>query len=159
MGWQLRRLSLPLPPPKPHLVRPHGMAPIAFRAFLQACRSAKVHPFRISQTLGDAPRSVGYHLRDGRIGGEDYSAAVDLGVNDLSPHRRAELLEAMARVGFASWFRTGPKWKNQQHVHAVYAGLPMKVQLQQQVRLWNRQRKKSGRKPLHWQKFWRRFWH
>ena len=134
------------------------MVPVAFAAFIQACHAAKVHPFRIGQTLGDHPRSKGYHLRDGVVNGEPYCAAVDLGVDDLTPHKRAEFLEALARVGFAAWFRTGPRWKNAEHVHAVYAGLPMKSQLQSQVQLWNRERRHSGRPKLRWQKSWRRFW-
>ncbi|BCM94343.1 hypothetical protein IAD21_06250 [Abditibacteriota bacterium] len=158
IGWCLVRFLYPIPHPRPPFLRPSGMAPVAFTAFLQACHAAKVHPFRIFQTLGDAPRSKGYHLRDGTLNGEDYSAAVDLGVEDLSPHKRAELLEALGRVGFAAWYRSGPKWQNGEHVHAVYAGLPMKPQLQEQVRLWNRERGKSGRKALRWQKSWRRFW-
>ena len=134
------------------------MAPVAFKAFLQACNAAKVNPNRIGQTLGDHPRSKGYHLRDGTLGGEDYCAALDLGVNDLTPSKRAEFLEAMARCGFAAWYRSGPKWKGGEHVHAVYAGLPMKAQLQGQVRLWNSERRGRQQKPLKWQKSWRRFW-
>lgn len=158
IGWRMARLPLPIPQARPPFLRPSGMAPVAFQAFLQACHAARVHPFRISQTLGDAPRSKGYHLRDGTLNGEDYSAAVDLGVDDLTPHKRAELLESLARVGFAAWYRSGPKWKNGEHVHAVYAGLPMKSQLQEQVRLWNRERRQSGHKALRWQKSWYRFW-
>ncbi len=155
IGWHLAQRP---PQPRPRLLRPSGMAPVAFHAFLQACNAAHVHPFRIFQTVGDAPRSKGYHLRDGTLNGEDYTAAADIGVDDLSPHKRAELLEALARVGFIAWYRSGPKWKDDEHVHAVYAGLPMKPQLQEQVRLWNRERRQSGKKELRWQKSWRRFW-
>lgn len=158
IGWRFARLPVPVPSPRPPYLRPKGMAPVAFAAFLQACSAAKVHPFRISQTLGDNPRSKGYHLRDGTIKGENYSAALDMGVDDLTPHKREELLEALARSGFAAWFRTGPKWVGANHVHAVYAGLPMKPQLQAQVRLWNSERRRSGRKTLKWQTKWRRFW-
>ena len=156
--WHFARLPIPVPIKRAPYFRPRGMAPVAFKAFLQACHASKVHPWRISQTLGDHPRSVGYHLRDGTIRGEDYTVAVDMGVNDLSAPQRAELLEALARCGFASWFRTGAKWKNAEHVHAVYAGLPMKPQLKRQVRLWVRERRGQKRKPLRWQKNWRRFW-
>lgn len=160
-AWKSWRVGAILPPPIPgrRFTRPYGMAPVAFRAFLQACNAAKVSPLRVSQTLGDNPRSKGYHLQDGTIQGQPYSAAVDLGVNDLTPAKRGELLEALARCGFATWFRSGPRWNNDEHVHAVYAGLPMKPQLQEQVRLWNRQRQQGGRKTLRWQKKWRRFWH
>ena len=158
IAWRFSGLPRPIPQPKPPFLRPSGMAPVAFKAFIQACHVAGVHPFRISQTLGNYPRSKGYHLRDGTLNGEDYSAAVDMGVNDLTPHKRTELLEALGRVGFAAWYRSGPRWKNDEHVHAVYAGLPMKPQLQEQVRLWNRERRQSGRKALRWQRSWRRFW-
>jgi hypothetical protein len=156
--WQVARFPVSLPRHKPRLQRPAGMAPVAFKAFLQGCNAAHVHPFRISQTLGNYPRSKGYHLRDGTLNGEAYSAALDLGVDDLRPHKRAELLEALARVGFAAWYRSGPKWKNDEHIHAVYAGLPMKPKLQSQVRLWNRERRAKGREALRWQRSWRCFW-
>ncbi len=134
------------------------MAPVAFKEFVQACNAAQVSPRRISQTLGDNPRSKGYHQRDGVVKGQPYSAAVDLGVDDLTRAKRTELLEALARCGFAAWYRSGPRWESDEHVHAVYAGLPMKSQLQKQVRVWNRERRKRGRKTLRWQKKWRRFW-
>lgn len=159
-GWKSWRVGAILPPPIPfrRFTRPYGMAPVAFKAFVQACNAAKVSPLRISQTLGNNPRSKGYHLQDGTIGGKPYSAAVDLGVNDLTPAKRGELLEALARCGFAAWYRSGPRWKNAEHVHAVYAGLPMKSQLQEQVRVWNRQQRQGGRKARRWQRMWRRFW-
>jgi hypothetical protein len=68
------------PPP---LTRPYGMAPQAFAAFMRACNRMKVSPYRIGQTIGNHPRSVGYHQRDGvlKVNGQniDYCAAVDLG--------------------------------------------------------------------------------
>ncbi|RYX81268.1 hypothetical protein EON83_24785 [bacterium] len=158
IGWRLAGLPRPVPHPTQPFLRPAGMAPVAFKGFLQACNAANVHPLRISQTLGNHPRSKGYHLRDGTINGEDYCAAVDMAVPDLTSHKRDELLEALARVGFAAWYRSGPRWKNGEHIHAVYAGLPMKAPLQGQVRLWNRERRHSGRKALRWQKSWRKYW-
>ena len=159
-AWQSWRVGVVLTPSIPfrRFERPYGMAPIAFRAFLQACNAAKVSPNRIAQTLGNNPRSKGYHLQDGVLNGESYCAAVDLGVSDLSPAKRGAFLEAMACVGFIAWYRSGPKWVGDEHVHAVYAGLPMKPQLRAQVRLWSRERARSGRKPLRWQKKWRKFW-
>jgi len=134
------------------------MAPPAFAAYVKACIAAHINPNRIGQTIGNDSRSKGYHLRDGIWQGEPYCAAVDLGVNDLSPAKRSELLESLAQRGFIGWYRSGPRWRFDEHVHAVYAGLPMKPQLREQVRKWNRERQTNGRKSLWWQGKWRRFW-
>lgn len=160
-GWASLRVGVVLQPASlvgRHFARPYGMTPVAFKAFIQACNAAQVQPRRIGQTLGNNPRSHGYHLKDGVLQGKPYCAAVDLGARDLSRHKRAELLEALARCGFAAWYRSGSKWEGDEHVHAIYAGLPMKPQLKQQVRLWLRERRQSRRRPLRWQKKWRRFW-
>jgi len=160
-AWASLRVGVvvqPLSLMRRHFTRPYGMTPVAFKALIQACNAAQVAPRRIGQTLGNHPLSKGYHLKDGVLHGEPYCAAVDLGASDLTPHKRAELLEALARCGFAAWYRSGPKWAGDEHVHAIYAGLSMKAQLKEQVRLWNRERRKSGRKIFKWQKRWRRYW-
>jgi len=41
------------------------MAPPAFAAYLKACEQARINPNRIGQTIGNDPRSKGYHLQDG----------------------------------------------------------------------------------------------
>jgi len=60
-------LSLELPRSRHprRMRRPYGMAPLAFGGYIRACTNAGIHPFRIGQTIGDHPRSVGYHKRDG----------------------------------------------------------------------------------------------
>lgn len=152
--------SLPLPNLPPQIAplkmtRPPGMAPVAWQAYLRACQSAKIHPLRIGQTIGDHPRSVGYHKRDGvlRVAGEkiEYTAAVDLGTLDLTPAQIERFVDALATQGFAAFYRHKGKWKGNEHIHAIYAFLPMKPQLQIQVGEFLRERRKAGRRPQ-WEK-------
>lgn len=146
----------------PRLSRPYGMAPAAFNGFVRACLRAKIHPFRIGQTIGDHPLSVGYHHRDGVVFWHrrrlDYSAAVDLGVSDLTPRQRNRFLEALASQGFAAFYRQGGKWRGHEHVHSIYAPLHMKQQLQAQMREWEWQRRRMGKRRYRWQKRWARNW-
>lgn len=138
-----------------HLQRPYGMAPIAFDAFVRACSHAAVNPDRIGQTIGDDPRSVGYHHRDGTLtwrGADyDYTAATDIDVSGLTDKQISLLLHELARQGFACWYRHGGKWVGDEHIHAVYALLPMKPQLQRQVKLFLRERREAGLQPLRWE--------
>ncbi len=148
--------SVPLPRVLPQrLSRPYGMAPIAWQAFLRACKAAKIHPNRIGQTIGDSPRSVGYHKRDGVLPrGQDeidYTAAVDLGTRDLTPAQISDFIDALAAQGFASFYRHEGKWERHKHIHAIYVFLPMKPQLQIQVGEFLRARRKA-KKPVQWEK-------
>ena len=134
-----------------HPTRPYGMAPVAWNAYLRACKQAKIHPIRIGQTVGDHPRSVGYHKRDGvlRIGGQnvDYTATVDLGTWDLKPAQINAFVDALSDQGFAAFYRHKGKWKGGEHIHAIYAFLPMKPQLQIQVKEFLRERRRKGKSP------------
>lgn len=138
------------------------MHPIAFEAFVRACNDAGIHPWRIGQTLGDHPRSVGYHKRDGvtTLNGEriEYSAAVDVGTIDLDEARIKRFVETLAQQGFAAFYRSGPKWKGNEHIHAIYTQLPMKVQLRRQVRQFLRERRAHGKPRLKWEAKLRRQW-
>lgn len=129
---------------------------------MRACNNAGIHPWRIGQTLGDHPRSVGYHKRDGvaMLRGQriEYSAAVDLGTWDLDEARIKRFLEALAQQGFAAFYRSGGKWKGNEHIHAIYALLPMKVQLRGQVRQYLRERRIQGKPRLKWEPKLRRQW-
>ena len=152
--------SVPLPRVVPQkLSRPYGMAPVAWQAYLRACKTAKIHPNRIGQTLGDHPNSVGYHKRDGVLQRSkekiDYTAAVDLGVLDLTPQQTNAFVDALASQGFAAFHRHEGKWKGNEHIHAIYAFLPMKPQLQIQVGEFLRARRKA-KKPVKWEKKLRR---
>ena len=142
--------------------RPAGMHPVAYEAFMRACNNARIHPFRIGQTLGNHPRSVGYHRRDGvtTLRGEiiEYSAAVDLGTWDLDPARINRFVESLAQQGFAAFYRQGAKWKGNEHIHAIYALLPMKIQLRRQVRQFLRERRSDGKPPLRWEPKMKRRW-
>ncbi|HEX8552885.1 MAG TPA: hypothetical protein VF681_15180 [Abditibacteriaceae bacterium] len=155
--WPLSEKVLPQ-----RMTRPYGMAPVAFEAYIRACNNAGIHPFRIGQTIGDHPRSVGYHKRDGvlNINGEriEYCAAVDLGAFELAEWQRQKFLRALAKQGFAAWYRSGPRWKNGEHIHAIYALLPMKPQLRGQVEEWLSDRRRRRVKPLKWETRLRRRW-
>jgi len=145
-------LQKALPQRPIRMTRPYGMAPEAFNAFIRACRNAHIHPLRVSQTIGDDPRSVGYHKRDGvlRVGSEkiDYTAAADIITYDLKQPQIDRFVTELGKQGFAVWYRHGPKWKNGEHIHAVYAMLPMKLQLKRQVRLYLREENPS------WERKW-----
>lgn len=124
---------------------PAQIAPIEYAALLawglhprasDALRAAGVAAWRITQTIGDDPSSAGYHHQDGTVNGQPYSAATDLSVAGLSATQIHNLLERLARVGFAAWYRKDgvDGWHGANHIHAVYANCKMKVQLQAQVR-------------------------
>jgi hypothetical protein len=114
------------------------MAPQAFDALIRAAFHAGVSPDRVTQTIGNALASAGFHAQDGELldGGEriPYCAAVDLHTNDLRGGQVKLLLYHMAAQGFACWFRYRGSFAHNQHIHAVFVGLKMKPQLQRQVR-------------------------
>jgi hypothetical protein len=95
---------------------------------------------RITQTVGGAPASAGYHLADGWIGGDAYCAAVDLSTRGMTEAQIHDLLGKLGRQGFAAWYRKPgvDGWPSGEiaHIHAVYAGAPMKSQLDGQVGDW-----------------------
>ena len=101
-------------------------------------RTAGVAAWRITQTIGNAPASAGYHAQDGTVNGHPYTAAVDLSVSGLSTTQIHNLLERLAKVGFAAWYRRNGQdgWVGATHIHAVYANCKMKSQLRAQVRSW-----------------------
>jgi hypothetical protein len=146
--------SLSLPWRERRMERPWGMAPEPFRAYLRACAAAKVHPWRIGQTIGDHPRSVGYHKSDGFIVEDgrryEYTAAIDVGALDMTEARREIFLEALARQGFTPFWRSGPNWQGSEHIHAVYALIPMKPQLRGQVLEWLDKRRAEGKRLPRW---------
>lgn len=139
------------PPFARSLTRPYGMAPVAWNAYLRACQQAKIHPNRIGQTIGDHPRSVGYHKRDGVLRSEgqsvDYTTAIDLGTWDLTPAQINAFVNALSDQGFAAFYRHKGKWKGGEHIHAIYAFLPMKPQLQIQVKEFLREKRREGKSP------------
>ncbi|CAN5911131.1 hypothetical protein BH11MYX3_BH11MYX3_03690 [soil metagenome] len=103
-----------------------------------ALRSAGGAAWRITQTIGNAAASAGTHARDGYVNGRAYSAATDISVSGMSSSQIANLLERMAKLGFAAWYRHGgyDGWYGANHIHAVYANAAMKSSLRSQVRSW-----------------------
>jgi hypothetical protein len=124
-----------------HMNRPNGMHPLAFSNFITACFQAQINPFRrVMQTIGGAKASAGTHFEDGQFfeGGKwkPYTAAVDLRTTDLSLPQIQHLVEALARNHFAAWHRHAGSFKENQHIHAVFAGVKMKPMLQDQMFDW-----------------------
>lgn len=103
-----------------------------------ALRAAGVAAWRITQTIGNAPASAGYHAQDGTANGHPYTAAVDLSVSGMTTTQIHNLLERLAKVGYAGWYRRNGSdgWVGANHIHAVYANCKMKSQLRSQVRSW-----------------------
>lgn len=93
---------------------------------------------RITQTIGSAPASAGYHSSDGTADGRAYTAAVDLSTRDLSSTEIRALLQRLGENGFAAWYRQpgSDGWPASEapHIHAVFAGVVMKSALRAQVR-------------------------
>lgn len=117
--------------------RPYGMAPAAFDAYIRACFHADISPDRITQTIGRAAASAGVHHRDGILfeGARPvpYCAAVDISTRDLSRVQIRSLLHQLATQGFAAWYRHTGSFASNRHIHAIFAGLKMKRELQRQV--------------------------
>lgn len=141
--------------------RPFGMAPQAFAAYLRTCEKTQINPERIGQTIGDAPDSVGYHKRDGilKLNSKsiEYCAAVDLATADLNQSQIARWCAALTREGFAPFYRHIGKWQHKQHIHAIFAPLKMKPQLQEQVREFMAQRHADKLPRLIWMKEFEKF--
>ena len=150
--WIGARRATPQPPTPQTILRrsrcPGGMAPEAWRAWVRSCYNAKISPNRITQTIGDSEHSVGYHHQDGWVRSGaiwlPYSAATDIHCAGLDNDAIARLLRAMGKQGFAAWYRHGPKWAGNEHIHAVYALLPMKPQLIMQVQHFFDQQRRLG---------------
>ena len=113
-----------------------GLAPDAS----DELRCAGVAASRISQTIGTAAASAGYHAQDGTIDGHAYCAATDLSTSGLSHTEIRALLGRLADGGFAAFYRRPgyDGWPSDEapHIHAIYAGVPMKWQLDGQVTDW-----------------------
>ncbi|NVB78368.1 MAG: hypothetical protein HOV81_08250 [Kofleriaceae bacterium] len=103
-----------------------------------ALRAAGVAAWRITQTIGNAPASAGTHAADGSVNGRSYSAATDISVSGLSTTQIHNLLEKLAKQGFAVWYRKNGAdgWSGANHMHMVYANCKMKSSLRSQVRSW-----------------------
>ena len=96
-------------------------------------RCAGIGAAQITQTIGDAPASAGYHARDGFADGKPYTAAVDISVRGLSEGAIRVLLGRLGAGGFAPWYRKpgSDGWPSDEapHIHAIYVGCRMKSSL------------------------------
>ena len=94
-----------------------------------------VHPARVSFTLQNIPESSGMHLAEPD---SEHTAAVDIYVGDMTHPEVRALLDRLGLTGFAAWYRIPGQdgWPSRYgpHVHAVYAGVPLKPGLRRQVR-------------------------
>jgi hypothetical protein len=101
-------------------------------------RCAGVTSSQITQTVGYAAASAGYHAPDGTVDGHPYTAAVDVSVRGLTQTQIRALLDRMGQNGFAAWYRWPGHdgWPSSEapHIHAVFAGVVMKSQLREQIR-------------------------
>ena len=126
--------ALVTPPVAPYLL--YGLHPDASNAL----RSLGFTASRISQTIGNFAASAGTHAQDGTASGHPYSAATDLRVGGLTTTQIAKLLDDLASVGYAGWYRRpgydGWPASEAPHIHAVWVGAPMKLILRNQVRDW-----------------------
>jgi hypothetical protein len=126
--------ALVTPPSAPYLL--YGLHPDASNALRHLGFTAS----RISQTIGNAAASAGTHAQDGTAGGHPYSAATDLRVVGLTTNQIAKLLDDLASVGYAGWYRRpgydGWPASEAPHIHAVWVGAPMKLILRNQLRDW-----------------------
>lgn len=124
--------------------------PAALAALDAAERAANLQPV-ITQTLGDAPDSKGFHAADGRYKTaagtwQDYCAAIDFSVRqkamrlsddqrvDMDENRIRWFLKHLAEHGFVAWYRRPSQGFDSPHIHAVFAGVKMKEALRGQVR-------------------------
>ncbi len=97
----------------------------------------------IVQTIGNAPASAGVHAQDGILDGEPYCAAADISVLHPVALTDADIQSALSRLadhGFAGYYRKPGSlgWPicDEVHIHAVFAGIPMKRALRNQIHAW-----------------------
>jgi hypothetical protein len=106
-------------------------------AALAALRSIAV-AHRITQGINNPAAPGNVHYTDGTIKGQPYTGAADISVRCLTAEQIRTLLEHLAAAGFAAWYRKPGEddWTGPPHIHAVWAGCPLKPVLQEQVGSW-----------------------
>jgi hypothetical protein len=112
----------------------YGLHPAASNAL----QMLKFTAARLIQTIGNDPSSAGTHAKDGTVEGRDYAAATDLSVSGMTDAQVKVLLDQMATLGFVPYYRAPGQdgWNGSRHIHAIYAGAPMKLSVRNQVRDW-----------------------
>ena len=133
-------MATPKPKQKTKLLK-SGFHPLASNAL----KAIGIPASRIGQTYGTAVNSKGYHIPEPgskpywKIEGREYCAATDISAihpTQLSEAEVKAFLEQLGQAGFAAWYRVRGSdcWSTDTHIHAVYAGIPMKEKLKDQVR-------------------------
>jgi hypothetical protein len=128
---------------KQELKRRTGVAPSAWNSYVSASEMAGIDlrehsKLRVTQSVGFAKASAGYHAPDGTVktesGRESYCAATDTSVLWLELGEIRAWLNSLAWWGFVGWYRPWTtNGKPNYHLHIIYAGLPMKPQLDRQL--------------------------
>jgi hypothetical protein len=121
-------ISCNLNPAKPAGLHPEALAALKGLAL----------GHRITQGINHAVERGNVHGSDGLIKGNPYTAAADISVRCLSDAQIRTLLDRLADVGFAAWYRKDGQdgWKGPPHVHAVFAGCRLKPVLHLQIEDW-----------------------
>ena len=123
----------PAIPCKLNPAKPAGLHPEAFSR-LQTLELSH----RITQGINHTVARGNVHDTDITIAGKPYTAAVDISVRCLNQQQIKTLLGALSDSGFAGWYRTPGKdgWSGPPHIHAIWAGSPLKQVLRSQVEDW-----------------------
>ena len=113
--------------------KPAGLHPDAYAALQNMALG-----HRITQGINHALERGNVHDTDVTIQGKPYTAAVDISVRCLNVTQIRSLLAALATRGFAGWYRKAglDDWTGPPHIHAVWAGSPLKPVLRQQIDSW-----------------------
>jgi len=129
--------------------RPQGLHPDAHSA-LQ--KNSIAH--RITQGINHSKDRGNVHDTDVTIKGIGYTGAVDISVRCLTRQQIQMMLARLADIGFAGWYRNEGEddWKGPPHIHAVWAGSPLKPFLKYQVESWLDGRNGLGSNAAY--KFW-----
>jgi hypothetical protein len=126
-----------------------------------ALRRIGVGASQISQTIGHAVASAGTHESDGKAGGAEYCAAVDLRCGDFDDEATRDLLDRLADESFAAFYRhpgtDGWPVKGAEHIHAIFTDCAMKRTLRDQVHDWLH--RKNGLARHGYYSFWRPSYH
>lgn len=100
-----------------------GLDPLASDALRRAGLSAS----DVTQGLGHAAASKGTHEAEP---GSRHTGSVDIRTSGRSTAEIKKIVHRLRAQGFAAWYRN---WPGNQHIHAVYAGIPLKGSTSSQV--------------------------
>jgi len=120
------------------MTRKKGMHPQAFQSWIDASFAARISPDRLGQTVGTATKSAGTHAPDGKFKNErghweNYTAALDVHIDDIDTEEERRLMLAMRARLWAVWLRDTGSFASCPHLHAIYIPLKKKEALDTQV--------------------------